>query len=67
MPGCPEEMEKRCEIWREVKRSKWLKLKLRMGQSCFAALGGVLIFLTMFSSSMIIDGLLKREKHSNRN
>jgi hypothetical protein len=68
MPGCPEEMEKKCEIWREVKRSKWLKLKLCMGQSrCFAvSLGGVLIFLPTFSLSMIINSLLKREEHSNR-
>jgi hypothetical protein len=67
MPGCPEEMEKKWEIWREVKHSKWLKLKLRMSQSrCFAAsLGGVSNFLKTFSSSMIIDGLLKQEEHSN--
>jgi hypothetical protein len=36
MPGCPEETEKKCEIWREGKHLKWLKLKLHMGQSSAA-------------------------------
>jgi hypothetical protein len=64
MPGCPEEMEEKCEIWWEVKQCETVEMAevetLHGPKLLFCSIAGwSLNFLDDVSSSMIIDSILR--------